>query len=68
MLVGWRKSLSSLPSTRKCYSTNSAVKIFSDHGSAEFLAAAATVQSLPTIGSHPPEVMGKFVAILLLIT
>ncbi|KAI0766000.1 P-loop containing nucleoside triphosphate hydrolase protein [Irpex lacteus] len=37
-------------------SSDSSLKIFSDPRSAEFLAAAATVESLPTIGTRPPEV------------
>lgn len=56
MLAGLHRSLYLSGSSGRYYSTNSALKIFSDHGAAEFLAAAATVESLPTIGSHPPEV------------
>lgn len=42
--------------TARKLSSDASLKIFSDPRSAEFLAAAATVESLPTIGTRPPEV------------
>lgn len=50
------KPLYSRCNTVRKLSTDASLKIFSDPRSAEFLAAAATVESLPTIGNRPPEV------------
>ncbi|KAI0692496.1 P-loop containing nucleoside triphosphate hydrolase protein [Cytidiella melzeri] len=57
MFAGLKSRLYSLHHVNRHHSTLSTSSVFSDARAAEFLAAAATVESLPTIGTHPPEIV-----------
>jgi len=56
MYRGLRKT-AALRNVTQRHASNYASSIFSDARSAEFLAAAASIESLPVIGTQPPEII-----------